>query len=186
MDRAEALKTLAGFRTDEAVIVTMSALKEWNAFSPSSLNFGLAGAMGYASSLGLGMALAQPDRRVIVLDGDGSILMNLGTLVTISNMSPPNLVHFVLENGMWELPGRVPLPACGKISISAFARAAGLPKVYEFDSLGHFREHLGALLHEAGPVFVSLKVAPGPKEPYVLPSFRSPRTQVATPAGNQA
>ena len=170
MDRAEVLKTIAEFRTDEVVIVTMSAIKEWPRLSPSSLDLNVAGAMGYASSVGLGIALAQPDRRVIVLDGDGSLLMNLGTLVTICNLSPSNLTHFVLENGLYELPGRVPLPGFGKISIAGLARAAGLTKVYEFDSLRDFREHMATFLHEPGPIFGSLKVAPGPSEPLSLVS----------------
>ncbi len=164
MSRVEILKTVAEFRTDEVVIFTMSAMKEWTQLSPSPLNFQVSGAMGYASSVGLGVALACPDKKVIVLDGDGSLLMNLGTLVTIANMSPPNLVHIVLENGVYELPGNVPIPAKDKVSLSGFARDAGLSKVNEIDNLLDFRERLPALLREPGPIFVDLKVTPGPKE----------------------
>ncbi len=168
MNRTEVLKTLAEFRTDEIVVFTMTSMTEWPPLSPSSLNFQVSGAMGYASSVGLGLAMACPDRRVIVLDGDGSLLMNLGTLVTISNESPTNLIHCVLENGMYELPGQVPLPASGKLSLCGVARAVGLPKVYEFDNLNDLRERLPNLLHEPGPVFLGLKVALGPREPNKL------------------
>ncbi len=164
MDRDEVLKTIAEFRRDEIVIVTMSPTKEWSRLSSGPLDFRVGGAMGFASSIGLGVALAQPDRRVIVLDGDGSLLMNLGTLVTICSLSPSNLIHFVMENELYETPGRIPLPGSGSFNLSSIARAAGLTKVYEFDNLRDFREHLGTLLHEPGPIFVSLKVAPGPRE----------------------
>ncbi|MFC1926901.1 thiamine pyrophosphate-dependent enzyme [Chloroflexota bacterium] len=170
MDRSEVLKTITEFRTDEVVILTMSAMGEWPRLSPSPLNLQVAGAMGYASNVGMGVALARPDRRVIVLDGDGSLLMNLGALVTLCHLSPPNLTHFVLENGLYELPGRIPLPGLEKYDIPEIARASGLTKVYEFDKLQDFRTHVDTLLHEEGPVFASLKVSPGPREPLTLMS----------------
>jgi thiamine pyrophosphate-dependent acetolactate synthase large subunit-like protein len=169
MQRAELLKVLSEARTDEIVVTTMSAVKEWSKLSSSPLDFHVAGAMGYASSLGLGLALAQPRRKVIVLDGDGSLLMNLGTLVTIAGQNPPNLIHFVLENELYEVPGGLPLPGAGKYNLAALARAAGIRRVYEFDQLAELREHLGALLEQPGPTFASLKVARGPSEP--LPSM---------------
>lgn len=170
MTRAEALRAVAELRTDEVVIFTMSAMNEWPKLSPSPLNFQVSGAMGYASSVGLGLALACPDKKVIVLDGDGSLLMNLGTLVTIANVSPPNLVHIVLENGLYELPGQVPLPGVGKADIGGFARAAGITKVCQIDDLHDFREKMADFIREAGPIFVGLKVAPGPKQPLTTES----------------
>ncbi len=98
MQRSKLLEILSEKRTDEIVVATMSAIKDWTRLSSSPLDFYVAGAMGYASSVGLGLALAQPNRRVIVLDGDGSLLMNLGTLVTMVGVQPKNLVYFVLEN----------------------------------------------------------------------------------------
>lgn len=161
MNRAEVFKILAEFRTDEIVVSTMGATRWWAHLSPSPLNFQCTGAMGYAPSVGLGLALGCPEKRVVVLNGDGSLLMNLGTLVTIANQSPSNLIHFVLENGLYELPGKVPIPGVDKISLCGFARAAGLTKVYEFDDLRDLREHITAIMHEPGPIFVDLKVAPG-------------------------
>lgn len=170
MQRSQLLKVISEARTDEIVVTTMSAVKDWRRLSSSPLDFNVAGAMGYASSVGLGMALAQPSRKVIVLDGDGSLLMNLGTLVTIAEVQPDNLVHLVLENQLYEVPGGIPLPGAGKHNLPAFARAAGLTRVYEFDQLADFREHVGAILREPGPTFASLRVARGPSEP--LPSIR--------------
>ncbi|MDO8672695.1 MAG: thiamine pyrophosphate-dependent enzyme, partial [Dehalococcoidia bacterium] len=166
MDRSEILKILAEFRTDEVVITTMSPSREWPRLSPSALNLGVAGAMGYASSIALGLAIACPNKRIMVLDGDGSLLMNLGTLVTISSRSPSNLVHFVFGNGIYEIPGWIPVPGFDKISICGFARAAGLTKVYDIDNLQDLREHMPTFLHEPGPLLVVLKVDPGPKAPW--------------------
>ncbi len=166
MQRAESLKAIYEMRTDEIVLPTMSAIKDWSKLSSNPLDFYVAEAMGYASSLGLGLSLSQPNRKVIVLDGDGSLLMNLGTLVTIAGVQPANLIHFVLENQLYEVPGGIPLPGVGKYNLAALARAAGLLNVYEFDQLASFRKHLGTLLRGHGPTFVSLKVERGPSEPF--------------------
>ena len=114
MQRFESLKAISELRTDEIVVATMSAINDWIKLSSSPLDFYVAGAMGYASSVGLGLSLAQPKRKVIILDGDGSLLMNLGTLVTIAAVQPDNLIHFVLENQLYEVPGGIPLPGVGK------------------------------------------------------------------------
>ncbi len=166
MQRFELLKVISEMRTDEIVVATMSAIKDWSKLSSSPLNFYVAGAMGYASSVGLGLSLAQTSRKVIVLDGDGSLLMNLGTLVTIAAVQPDNLIHFVLENQLYEVPGGIPLPGVGKHNLAAFARAAGFSKVYEFDQFMDFHEHVGPIIREPGPTFVSLRVNRGPSGPF--------------------
>jgi sulfopyruvate decarboxylase subunit beta len=168
MQRSELLKVISEIRTDEIVVATMSAITDWAKLSSSPLDFFVGGAMGYASSVGLGLAMAQANRKVIILDGDGSLLMNLGTLVTIADVQPPNLIHFVLENQLYEVPGGIPLPGVGKHNLGALARAAGLTRVYEFDKLADFRERLEAILREPGPTFSSLRVAKGPLEPTPL------------------
>jgi len=166
MQRFELLKVISEMRTDEIVVATMSAVKDWSKLSSSPLDFYVAGAMGYASSVGLGLSLAQTSRKVIVLDGDGSLLMNLGTLVTIAAVQPENLIHFVLENQLYEIPGGIPLPGIGKYNLADFARAAGFSKVYDFDQFRDFREHVGPILRTPGPTFASLRVNKGPSEPY--------------------
>ena len=162
MNRNDMLNALAKIRKDEIVVYTMSAMKGWLSFSDSPLDLFVAGAMGFASSVGVGLALAQPQRKIWVLDGDGSLLMNLGTLVTIANQAPANLIHFVLENGIYEIPGQIPLPGRWKMSLTSFARAAGLKTIYEYDDLAILKKDLNSLLQENGPVFVDLKVEPGP------------------------
>ncbi|MFM8678918.1 MAG: thiamine pyrophosphate-dependent enzyme [Alphaproteobacteria bacterium] len=95
MKRDEALALLARHVTDEAVVATYQAAFDWMRLAARDLNYVSIGAMGIASSHALGLALGRPDRRVVVLDGDGSLLMNLGSLATIAGAAPRNLAHLV-------------------------------------------------------------------------------------------
>ena len=117
--------------------------------------------MGQGSSHGLGFAIGVPERRVWVLDGDGSLLMNLGTLVTIAEAAPENLIHFVFENGTYEANGAHPIPGAGAMSFAGVATAAGILNVHEFSELDALREALPEILTSPGPTFVDLKVVRG-------------------------
>ena len=165
MKRDECLKILARHRSDEVVVAVYKAAQEWIHISPSELNYTFTGAMGQGSSHGLGLALGRPDKRVIILDGDGSLLMNLGTLVTIANIAPRNLVHCLCQNGTYETNGAVPIPRAGNISFTGMAREAGYPKTYEFTDLQEWDREIDRILHEDGPIFVDLKVEPGEDYP---------------------
>ena len=165
MPRDECLKLLARHHTDEIVVPVYQAAFEWRTIKPDSLIYLGVGAMGQASSHALGLALGRPDKRVIVLDGDGSLLMNLGSLVTIAEVAPRNLVHFVCENGTYEANGGHPIPGAGRISFAGFACAAGYRRVHEFSELAAFEEKIGPVLKEEGPVFVVLKVVAGATYP---------------------
>ena len=100
MNRDECFEILKRHITDEVVVASYSSAVEWNDLNPRALNYFSVGAMGLGSSHALGLALGRPDRRVVVLDGDGSLLMNLGSLVSIAAAAPKNLVHFVCHNEM--------------------------------------------------------------------------------------
>ena len=100
MNRDECFEILKRHITDEVVVASYSGALEWNDLNPRVLNYFSIGAMGLGSSHALGLALGRPDRRVVVLDGDGSLLMNLGSLVSIAAAAPKNLVHFVCHNEM--------------------------------------------------------------------------------------
>ena len=165
MKRDECLKVLARHRTNEIVVAVYKAAQEWIHISPSDLNYTFTGAMGQGSSHALGLALGRPDKRVIVLDGDGSLLMNLGTLVTIANAAPKNLIHCVCENGTYETNGAVPIPGMGQVNFKGLAREAGYPKIYEFSDPTSWDLALNHLLKEEGPIFVDLKVEPGEDYP---------------------
>ena len=162
MRRDECFRKLAELRGDAIVVATYSSAFEWIAIDPSPLNFIAIGAMGQASSHALGMALGLPDHPIIVLDGDGSLLMNLPSLVTIGEAAPRKLVHFVVENGCYEANGSHPIAGQGRVDFAGLARAAGYASVFEFAGLNRFAAELPAVLSAPGPVFATLKVEAGP------------------------
>ena len=162
MQGKDAIRIIGEQRTDQVVVTTMSTVKEWPAVSQrEELDLPLIGCMGKASSLGLGVALGAPDRQVLVLDGEGSLLMNLGALVTIAAQAPKNLIHFVFDNSAYDTSGGQPTPGAGKVDFAGLALEAGYHAAYEFDELDEFRRKLPSILKEEGPVLVSLKVEKG-------------------------
>jgi phosphonopyruvate decarboxylase len=161
LKRDECLKALARHRTDEIVVAVYKAAEEWIHLAPSDLNYTFTGSMGQGSSHALGLALGRPDRRVIVLDGDGSLLMNLGSLVTIAHAAPKNLIHCLCHNRTYETNGAVPIPGTARTDFPALARAAGYPRAYAFDEQQDWERALPGLLREEGPVFVDLMMVPG-------------------------
>ena len=115
----EMLGVLARHRGDAIVLTApISATYGWMEFTQQPhRDVPGGGALGKGSSVALGLALAQPDTKVIVLDGDGSLEMNLGSMTTIAGKSPVNLYHFVLENGIYATTGGQPIPAQGFVSL---------------------------------------------------------------------
>jgi phosphonopyruvate decarboxylase len=165
MKRDACLRVLARHAPDDIVVATYSSAFDWMVIRPHPLNYLSIGAMGLASSHALGLALGRPDRRVIVLDGDGSLLMNLGSLATIAEAAPRNLVHFVCANGTYEANGGVPIPSRAQLDLVGFARAAGYPRCHQISELADFEARVADILREDGPVFVNLQVVPGQASP---------------------
>lgn len=161
IQRDEFLKVLASLRRDEIVLTAWQASPEWETCSPSPLNFPSVRTMGECSTFGLGLAIARVDRRIIVLEGDGSLLMNLGSLVTIAAASPPNFIQFLLNNRMYETSGGQMLPNADNLDFVAFARGAGIPRVHSFQDINQLRRELPQVLLETGPVFVVVDLKPG-------------------------
>src|SRR6202163_203186 len=157
MKRDECFRILARHVTDEIVIASYSAAVEWYELNPRPLNYFSVGAMGLASSHGLGLALGRPDQRILVLDGDGSLLMNLGSLVSIAAAAPRNLIHFVCHNGTYEANGGHPIPN-PDVDFSGLAKASGYAQCHEFSELASFEQQIGHVLRQDGPVFATLKV----------------------------
>ena len=141
-----------------------SSAFDWFEIAPRALNYFANGAMGLGSSHALGLALGHPDRRVILLDGDGCLLINLGTLVTIGAAAPKNLVHFVARNGVYEANGGHPLPQ-RDVDFTGLAQAAGYAHCAEFKDLAAFEAALDAILAQDGPVFGTLHVEKGGLSP---------------------
>jgi phosphonopyruvate decarboxylase len=165
MRRKDAIAALVGERADAITITTEQAIGAWRAAVAAPANevpnhLDIVGCMGSASTIGLGIALAQPERKVIVVDGDGSLLMQLGSLVTIAGAAPANLYHFVFENGVYETSGSQPLPAEGRFDLAQMAAAAGYADSRRFDDVAEFATALPGLLRQRGPVFVSVRTEP--------------------------
>lgn len=160
MSRDAALEVLARRRREELVVSTMSAVRPWERLSPSARNLVCIGFMGGAATLGLGVALARPDLPVWVLDGDGSLLMQLGSLATIAEAAPPRFLHVVLHNGVYELSGGQRIPAEGQLSFAGLAREAGYTEALRVDDLEQFDAQIDALLTARGPVLLELMTRP--------------------------
>ena len=151
-----ALDVLARRRGDAVVVSTMTALAPWRARAGTDRDLVCLGFMGGASTLGLGVALARPDVPVWILDGDGSLAMQLGSLITIANAAPRHFLHVVLHNGVYDTSGAQPIPAEGTMSFVALAEAAGYAHAARFDDAESFDASLDALLEIEGPVLVEL------------------------------
>jgi thiamine pyrophosphate-dependent acetolactate synthase large subunit-like protein len=136
----------------------MSSAGIWPSLSDSPLDFAyIPSAMGHGPPLGLGLALAHPERGVIVVNGDGCMLMNLGSLVTIAH-HPANLFLLILDNGLYEVTGGQVHAGAGHTDFAQLARAAGIARVYAFDALESWQAGAAEALAGAGPVVVWLRV----------------------------
>jgi thiamine pyrophosphate-dependent acetolactate synthase large subunit-like protein len=170
MTARQALKVMAEYRGKRVVITTMTAITEWNELSDSPLDLAyLPSAMGQGPGLGLGLALAKPEQGVIVVNGDGSMLMNLGSLVTLAN-HPADVYLVVLDNGLYEVTGGQPVAGAGRTDFAALARGAGFGRVYTFATRDSWHEGAAEALSGPGPVFIWLltqgrmgQVTPRPK-----------------------
>lgn len=142
MRRAECIAMLYPELQDRPVVTIMGACaQELYDLGDRDNFFYLQHAMGLASSIGLGLALHLPDERVVVLDGDGSVLMNLGTLATLARYRPKNLVHIVFDNGsLLSTGGFDSHTTSGVTSIAAMARGAGIEHVTQADDVVTFGE----------------------------------------------
>lgn len=164
MKRIDAIKRISGQLNDELVICNIGyPSRELYAVNDSSNHFYMLGSMGMASSIGLGLALAQK-RKVVVLDGDGSLLMNLGSLATIYNQSPPNLVLVVIDNECYGSTGSQ-CSYASTVDLKKVAEGVGIKKTFFFSDTIDFKK----ALETDGPVFVHLKVEPGNADVPIIP-----------------
>lgn len=121
-------------------------------------NFYMLGSMGLAASIGLGVALAQPGRRVIALEGDGSLLMNLGCLATIAALAPPNLTVIVWVNGAYQITGNQPAATAEATDVVAVARGAGIESSAWVRDEADFARALERALQTDGPHFLAARI----------------------------
>ncbi len=165
MNRARVTKLLAARLTNEVVVSTLGqATLDLQRLGKRELDCYTFGAMGQCSSVGLGIALARPDVRVICLDGDGSLLMNLGSLCTIATLAPKNYALVIWDNEVHMTTGGQPTATAFRSSLAAIARGAGIEKVLEPKAEDELERAYDRILTEDGPFVVNVKVEKGPAE----------------------
>lgn len=158
LKRFDCLKALAEVIDDGLVVSSAGATTlEWNAVRPSDGNFRVR-TLGLCSSIALGMALGLPQRKIVALDGDGSLLMNLCSLPTIARMAPKNLIHIVFDNEVYEASGAKLTATAAGADLVGVARAAGVKNARWANTLEDFLVAVKSALGGAGPYFIGVKV----------------------------
>lgn len=173
VNRFDITKRLVGkLRHEEAVIggIGNTNFDLW-ATGHRAQNFYMLGSMGLAIPIALGVALGQPRRRVFALEGDGSLLMQLGTLTTVAFLAPKNLVMIVMDNGRYQITGSQPTSAAKLADFVAMARAAGIERSFWADDEAAFERLVDRTLVEDGPWFVAARID---GEPAVTQTERDP------------
>jgi thiamine pyrophosphate-dependent acetolactate synthase large subunit-like protein len=162
MKRDDALKLITTCLPERAIVVTANGLmvRQLYHFSDRGLNFYMVGSMGLAASIGLGIAMNMPERRVVVLDGDGNLLMGLGTLPVVGHIQPHNFTHLVLDNHVYETTGgqRSVSP---NTSFSSLAVSSGYKQANELNHLEDeqvIRLVLGDYFQCVGPCLLAIQV----------------------------
>src|SRR6202140_2948351 len=140
---AEALEAFRPFRED-AVVVPGRGGRYWvDRTTHPELDVPLGDpAMGGHAGFGLGLALARPERKVVLFDSEGDILMSLGMLATIAEQAPANFYHFLLDNGCYATTGGQPVPNADNIAYDLIAKGAGYSRAFAFDELEQFSSDL--------------------------------------------
>lgn len=158
MQRFDCLKILAESSGDALAVTSAGAVTlEWNAVRPGDGNFRVR-TLGLCSSIALGIALGLPERRVLALDGDGSLLMNLCALPTIARMRPANLLHIVFDNEVYEASGSKKTATGAGTDLVGLARAAGIEHAHWASSVEAFGQLVRRALAAEEPCFIGVKV----------------------------
>ena len=167
-------RLVAKLKNDEAVIggIGNSNFDLWNA-GRRPQNFYMLGSMGLAAPIALGVALAQPKRRVFALEGDGSLLMQLGCLATIANVAPKNLTIVVWDNALYQITGSQKTATAGKADLVEIARAAGIAQSAWANDEADFERLIDASLAGEGPCFIGARIDA------TAPKSQTPREPIA-------
>jgi sulfopyruvate decarboxylase subunit beta len=165
MKPEDVLRIIAAARGAAICIPTMTTAPAWRTIAPDDLSITCVGFMGGASSLGLGLALGCPDRRVIVFDGDGSLCMQLGSLPTIAGLAPRNLTHLLFRNNVYHTSGSQATPGGEGVDYVMMARGAGYREAFAVRALDELKQRLSAILSGEGPIFVEIHTGLAEKTP---------------------
>jgi phosphonopyruvate decarboxylase len=162
MKRYEALRLLAASMTEDVIVVgnVGPISREWNGLRPSEANL-LQVNLGLCAAVGLGLARALPHRKIVLLDGDGNLLMNLAILADAANQAPPNIVHIVLDNGAYEGGGGLPSVTSLNTSLGEIAKGAGIERSRTVDAMEDFDVATKEALDAPGHWFIAAKVDTG-------------------------
>jgi sulfopyruvate decarboxylase subunit beta len=161
MKRYDCLRQIAPHFGEELVVTNLGAVRhEWQALRPHPGNYHLQN-LGLTSSMALGLALALPHRKVVAFDGDGSLLLNLGSLATIANQHPKNLIHIVFDNECYESSRGAPTATAGQADLAAIARGAGFANVLTARTLAEFEEGFFQAIKSNDLYFILAKVEVG-------------------------
>ena len=161
----EAMACLAGHLGEALVVASLGSAKyELAAALERPEHFYLWNAMGMACSVGLGLAMAAPQRRVVIVDGDGALLMNLNSLATEGWRAPRNLVHVVFDNRAHHLTGAQPTATSARADLARIAEGAGFPHAERAETLAAFRSAVERAFAEDGPWFIQALVQQQPRQ----------------------
>ena len=161
MKRYDCLKAIAPHFGEELVVTNLGAVRhEWQALRPHPGNYHLQN-LRLTSSMALGLALALLHRKVIAFDGDGSLLLNLGSLATIANQHPKNLIHVVFDNECYESSRGAPTATAGQANLAAIARGAGFANVTTANTVAEFEQGFLRALKSNDLSFILAKVEVG-------------------------
>jgi thiamine pyrophosphate-dependent acetolactate synthase large subunit-like protein len=163
MKTNETMKVLAAHRGNAVVVCALGmAANEWWAVTRSEDSFYMHGAMGFAASFSLGLALSIPETPVWLLNSDGSLCMNLGCLLTEAGQQPTNLKHFVVDNQCYQTVETMPMVNQDGADYAAIARAAGIPRATTISDIPDLERKLPEIIASPGPYFVRLRVEAEP------------------------
>ena len=161
IEPTEVFRVFQEHRDNAIVIPTGTSGRFWADFTTNEkrdLNIG--GAMGQTTSAALGLALSLPEEKVVLFDSEGALTMNMGILATIAGKKPENFVHILMDNECYATTGGQPVPNAQEINYAGMAKEAGYLSAYNYDNLEDLATNIGAIMNEAGPVFVAIKVVP--------------------------
>jgi len=175
--REDYYRVLAETLDEKVLVVTAlgNASYLWSAIRPAPENFYFEDAMGLALPFALGLAVAQPERQVVVVEGDGGLLMHMGALVSVGAVAPGNLTILLIQNGVHGASGGQDLPT-SKLDFSNLAQASGLTRAENIASAKDFQKPMASALNQQGPTFMALNtiadidvfVPPEPFEPILV------------------
>lgn len=162
MDRAKALESIVHLFDNVPCIISVGGTwPEWVKHRNDDGNFGVK-TLGSGSSVGLGLALALPHRKILILDGDGAVLMNVNGLMTVGRMQPKNLIHIVIDNKVYECSNRIPTSTATNVDLVGIARASGIKSAWRVTSISELVDATQRACATDGPHFIAADVEVSP------------------------